>query len=278
MSAVDLRRLGPWNGTRATEIAIESQAGTLPQTSARLDSLCLPDTDRTPTHVAIIMDGNGRWAEMRGLRREAGHRAGTENIRRVIERLCERGVRYLTLFAFSTENWRRPKTEVRALMRLPGLYLKREVKQLHKAGIRLRHLGHLEVLDPRLQQQIREAMELTRDNDRMTLSVAFNYGGRREIVDAVQRMLAAGIPPEDIDEESFGAYLDTTGLPDPDLIVRTGGEMRLSNFLLWQAAYAEYYCTATYWPDFDQAEVDAALSAYASRSRKFGTVPGRDSA
>jgi undecaprenyl diphosphate synthase len=236
------------------------------------------DLDKVPSHVAIIMDGNGRWAQMRGLRREAGHRAGTENIRRVIERLCERGVRHLTLFAFSTENWRRPKTEVRSLMRLPGFYLKREVKQLHEAGIRLRHLGHLEVLDSRLQQQIRDAVELTQYNDRMTLSVAFNYGGRREIVDAVQRMLAAGVRPEDIDEESLGGYLDTSGLRDPDLIVRTGGEMRLSNFLLWQSAYAEYYCTSTYWPDFNEAEVDAALAAYAARSRRFGAVSDRTSA
>jgi undecaprenyl diphosphate synthase len=267
MSAVELRRLGDW--VRGAGPGGSDSDGRLMD----IERDCRPEADQTPAHVAIIMDGNGRWAERRGLRREAGHRAGTENIRRVIERLCERQVRFLTLFAFSTENWRRPKSEVRALMRLPGFYLKREVRQLHEAGIRLRHIGHLEVLDARLQQQIRDAMELTSANDRMTLSVAFNYGGRREIIDAVQRMLAAGLRPDEIDEESLGGYLDTADLPDPDLIVRTGGEMRLSNFLLWQSAYAEYYSTQTCWPDFDEAEVDSALDAYASRSRKFGAVP-----
>ncbi|HTE84440.1 MAG TPA: polyprenyl diphosphate synthase [Dehalococcoidia bacterium] len=278
MSTVDLRRFGHWGGSSGRRMETGAHTAIAPGPATTIDHACAPGLDKTPVHVAIIMDGNGRWAEGRGLRREAGHRAGTENIRRVLERLCERGVRYLTLFAFSTENWGRPKTEVRSLMRLPGLYLKREVRQLHEAGIRLRHLGHLEVLDARLQRQIRDAVALTRDNDRMTLSVAFNYGGRREIVDAVQRMIAAGTRPEEIDEDTLGTYLDTADLPDPDLIVRTGGEMRLSNFLLWQAAYAEYYCTATYWPDFDKAEVDAALDAYAARSRKFGTVPGRSSA
>jgi undecaprenyl diphosphate synthase len=219
------------------------------------------------------MDGNGRWAKQRGLRREAGHRAGTENIRRVIERFGQRGVCYLTLFAFSTENWRRPSSEVSALMRLPGFYLRREVKHLHEAGVRLRHLGHLDVLDPDLQAQIRQAVELTQHNTGMTLSVAFNYGGRREIVDAVRRMVEAGVSPDEIDENTLSGYLDTAGLPDPDLIIRTGGEMRLSNFLLWQAAYAEYYATPTFWPDFDQAEVDAALEAYAARTRRFGALP-----
>jgi len=229
---------------------------------------------KVPLHVAIIMDGNGRWAHQRGLGRQAGHRAGAENIRRVIERFCEHGVRYLTLFAFSTENWRRPPGEVRGLLRLPALYLRREVRHLHEAGIRLRHIGHLEVLDPTVQRRIRDAIEITRDNSRMTLSVAFNYGGRREIVDAVRRMAAEGISLHEIDEPTLAAHLDTAELPDPDLIIRTGGEMRLSNFLLWQAAYAEYYSTSAFWPDFDQAEVDAALGAYAARSRRFGAVPG----
>jgi undecaprenyl diphosphate synthase len=226
-----------------------------------------------PVHVAIIMDGNGRWAHERGLGRHAGHRAGTENIRRVIERLCEVGVRYLTLFAFSTENWRRPPREVRGLLRLPSLYLRREARQLHEAGIRLRHIGHLEVLEPAVQDQIRQAVEMTQYNTRMTLSVAFNYGGRREIVDAVRRIAAKGIPLDQIDEATLSAHLDTADLPDPDLIIRTAGEMRLSNFLLWQSAYAEYYSTATYWPDFDQAEVDLALQAYAARTRRFGALP-----
>jgi undecaprenyl diphosphate synthase len=276
MSAVDLRRFRAWG--RGGVEASEAEAPAGPVAVTPVGRACLVAGDKVPVHVGIIMDGNGRWAERRGLRREAGHRAGTENIRRVIERLCERGVRNLTLFAFSTENWQRPKGEVQALMRLPGLYLRREIKQLHEAGIRLRHLGHLEVLPPRLQQQIRDAVELTRNNERLTLAVAFNYGGRREIVDAVRRMVAAGVSVEEIDEETLTANLDTAGLPDPDLIVRTGGEMRLSNFLLWQSAYAEYYCTETCWPDFDQREVDAALDAYAVRSRRFGAVPDRTSA
>jgi undecaprenyl diphosphate synthase len=267
MSAVDISRLRRWSRTVPDPAAEESQG----PAAFELAGEC---TDSTPAHVAIIMDGNGRWAQMRGLRREAGHRAGTENIRRVLERLRERDVRYLTLFAFSTENWRRPKREVNALMRLPGLYLKREMRRLHESGIQLRHIGHLEVLDAPLQRQIREAIELTRNNTRMTLIIAFNYGGRREIIDAVQRMLAEGYRPEEIDEESIGDHLDTAGLPEPDLIVRTGGEMRLSNFLLWQSAYAEYYCTNTFWPDFDESEVDAALAAYAARSRRFGAVTG----
>jgi len=223
--------------------------------------------------VAIIMDGNGRWARSRGLGRQAGHRAGTENIRRVLERFCEHGVRYVTLFAFSTENWRRPPREVRGLMGLAAFYLRREVRHLHDSGIRLRHLGHLEVLDRGVQQQIQEAVELTRENTRMTLSVAFNYGGRREIVDAVRRIAAAGIPLDQIDERVLAAHLDTADLPDPDLIIRTGGEMRLSNFLLWQSAYAEYYSTETFWPDFDSGEVDAALTAFEGRTRRFGGLP-----
>jgi undecaprenyl diphosphate synthase len=267
MSAVDISRLRRWGRTAPEPVVDELQG----PAARELDGEC---DGKTPLHVAIIMDGNGRWAQMRGLRREAGHRAGTENIRRVLERLRDCNVRYLTIFAFSTENWRRPKREVNALMRLPGLYLKREMRRLHEAGIQLRHIGHLEVLDAPLQRQIREAIELTRNNTRMTLTVAFNYGGRREIVDAVQRMLAAGYGPDEIDEESISEHLDTAGLPDPDLIVRTGGEMRLSNFLLWQSAYAEYYCTNTFWPDFDETEVDAALAAYAARSRRFGAVTG----
>ena len=190
MSAVDVRRLSRWKRDKAPVLGEAAKAAELP--SASPDSHCQMEV---PTHVAIIMDGNGRWAEQRGLRREAGHRAGTENIRRVLERFCEHGVGYLTLFAFSTENWQRPKTEVRSLLRLPGIYLRREVKALHEAGIRLRHIGHLEVLDPRLQEQIRDAIELTSGNDRMTLSVAFNYGGRREIVDAVRRLIDAGVAP-----------------------------------------------------------------------------------
>jgi len=233
----------------------------------------LPHVERLPTHVAIIMDGNGRWAQERGLPRYEGHRAGTKNIRPVIERFAQYGIPYLTLFAFSTENWNRPKEEVRALLRLLSQAVRREARRLGAAGIRLRHLGRLDGLPPRLQQQVREAIELTKDNERMTVNVAFNYGGRAEILDAVRRLIAEGVPPEEIDEERFSAYLYSAGLPDPDLIIRTAGEMRLSNFLLWQGAYAEYYATPVYWPDFGPAEVDKALLAFSRRQRRFGTIP-----
>jgi len=223
-----------------------------------------------PDHVAIIMDGNGRWARIRGRPRLAGHRAGTENLRHIIERFADYGVRHLTLYAFSTENWNRPRREVRGLMAILSQVIKRETKHLHGNGIRLLHIGDLSALDPRLQRQVREAIELTRDNDRMTLAIAFNYGGRAEIVDAVRRIVTHGIPPEQIDEHLFAAYLSTAGLPDPDLIIRTAGEMRLSNFLLWQGAYAEFCTTPVYWPDFDIHDIDEALLAYSQRKRRFG--------
>lgn len=226
-----------------------------------------------PQHVAIIMDGNGRWAQERGLPREAGHQAGTENIRRVIEAFAERGVHYLTLYAFSTENWGRPQSEVQALLRLLSEVLDREVQALHEAGIRLRHIGRLDGLSERLRQQVQAAIELTKKNDRMTVCVAFNYGGRCEIVDAVRRIVTDGVPPDQITEGLVASYLYTADLPDPDLIIRTAGELRLSNFLIWQAAYAELYFTSTYWPDFDEAEIDRALEAYARRERRFGGRP-----
>lgn len=236
-----------------------------------------------PTHVAIIMDGNGRWAEERGLPRQAGHRAGTENIRRIIETFGEWGVRYLTLFAFSTENWTRPRTEVNILMRLVGRVVNREIKALHKQGVRLVHLGRLDRLPPQIRKQVEDAIELTKDNQRMTVCVAFDYGGRAEILEAVRRILVDGVPPERIDEAVFSSYLYTAGLPDPDLIIRTAGEVRMSNFLLWQSAYAEYYATPTYWPDFGPEEIQRALEAYSQRQRRFGGVlprerpPGRSS-
>ena len=225
---------------------------------------------RVPAHVAIIMDGNGRWAARRGLPRLAGHRAGTENLRRVIERLTDYGVRYLTLYAFSTENWARPKREVRGLMTILRHYLKRETKRLHKNGVRLVHIGNLDALDSNLQRQVLDAVDLTKDNDRMTLCVAFNYGGRAEIVDAVRRIVAEGVPPNQIDDALFTSYLHTAQLPDPDLIIRTAGEIRLSNFLLWQGAYAEFLSTPVYWPDFDADDIDEALLAYSQRKRRFG--------
>lgn len=225
-----------------------------------------------PQHVAIIMDGNGRWAKERGLPRIAGHRAGTENIRRVIECLAEHGVRYITLFAFSTENWERPSGEVRGLIRILGRVIDRETKDFHQHGVRLRLLGRVDRLSPRLQRKVRDAIELTKDNERLTVSVAFDYGGRDELVEAVKRIVADGIPPEDIDESLVSGYLYTAGLPDPDLIIRTAGEMRLSNFLLWQAAYSEYYATPTYWPDFGAEDIEKALEAYSQRERRFGRL------
>jgi undecaprenyl diphosphate synthase len=228
---------------------------------------------RVPRHVAIIMDGNGRWAQERGLSRHAGHRAGTENIRNIIRAFGERGVEVLTLYAFSTENWGRPRREVNALMRLIGRVITREVKELHRNGIKLVHIGDLEPLDRAIRAKVVQAIDLTKDNDRMTVAVAFNYGSRAEIVEAAKRIVAAGIPPDQIDESLFASYLYTAGLPDPDLVIRTAGEVRLSNFLLWQSSYAELYATPAYWPDFDEGEVDRALTAYARRVRRFGGVP-----
>jgi len=233
-----------------------------------------PEGNAVPRHVAIIMDGNGRWAKQRGLSRQAGHRAGTENLRRLLRVFVERRVKYLTLYAFSTENWKRPKREINPLLRLIGRVIDRELQSLHENGVRLVHIGSLEPLSDDLRGRIERAVELTKDNDTLTVCVAFNYGARAEIVDAVRRVISAGVKPEDVTEQSFADYLDTAGLPDPDLVIRTAGEMRLSNFLLWQAAYAEFYFTPVYWPDFDEAEVDKALLAYSQRVRNFGGLNG----
>jgi len=231
-----------------------------------------PPLTIVPYHVAIIMDGNGRWAQARGQPRLAGHRAGTENIRRILEGCVEFGVKMLTIYAFSTENWERPPDEVRGLIGILEDVLRREVQELHKNGVRLRHIGRLEGIAPRLIQAVRDAIELTQDNTRLTLNVAFNYGGRTEILDAVRRMIADGVKPEAVNEATMARYLYTAGMPDPDLIIRTAGEMRLSNFLIWQAAYAEYYATPTFWPDFDKAELYKALLAYGQRERRFGRL------
>lgn len=238
----------------------------------------VPRTDNLPQHVAIIMDANGRWAEARGLPRSDGHEAGTENIREIIRLFGERDVRYLTLYAFSTENWRRPPTEVRGLMHILSRVIDREVQPLHEAGVQLRYIGHLDVLEPTLRRQIERAVRRTAENQEMTVCVAFNYGGRSEVVDAVRRIVAAKVPASDVDEAMIARHLYTDGLPDPDLIIRTGGQQRLSNFLIWQAAYAEYYATPTYWPDFSESDVDAALEEYARRIRKFGGLAANTSA
>ena len=226
----------------------------------------------SPNHVGIIMDGNGRWAARHGMSRSEGHRAGTENLRRIIEAFIRQGVRYLTLYAFSTENWNRPDDEVSALLAIVNEVIRTEVDELHREDIRLRHLGRLDRLPPVLRRSICESIELTKHNSRMTLCVAFDYGGRAEIVDAVRSIIADGVRAEDVDEELLRRYMYTNGMPDPDLIIRTSGEQRLSNFLIWQAAYSEYYTTPVYWPDFDEAEVDKALEAYSRRKRRFGEV------
>jgi undecaprenyl diphosphate synthase len=226
--------------------------------------------------VGIIMDGNGRWAQQRGLPRVAGHRAGTENIRRVIERFADHGVRYLTLYAFSTENWNRPQPEVQSLMRLLGRFLRREVDNLHRNGIRLRLLGHQETLPGWLQSQVAEAIALTAANRRMTLNICFSYGGRDDIVGAIRRIIASGLPAERVDEAMVAAGLSTAGMPDPGLVIRTAGDLRISNFLLWQCAYAELYFTDAFWPDFGREDIDMALADYARRKRKFGGLLPED--
>jgi len=225
---------------------------------------------RLPEHVAFIMDGNGRWAEKRGLPRMEGHRAGLEATRAVIRYLGEYNIKYVTLYSFSTENWNRPRKEVNGLLKLMESSIDKEVKEMHKQGVRIRHLGHLDRLPPHLAQAIEKAVALTGNNTGMTLSLAYDYGGRTEILDAVRKITADGIPPEDIDEKLFGSYLYTAGLPEVDLVVRTGGEMRISNFLLWQSAYSEYYFTSVLWPDLNKKEVDKALESFSRRQRRFG--------
>lgn len=231
-----------------------------------------PETMPVPHHLGIIMDGNGRWAKARGLPRAAGHQAGVDNIKRILEHCVLRGVKVLSIYAFSTENWGRPAEEVSGLMRLLGLTIQRQLNELHKNGVRILHSGRMEGIHPQLQKQILHALDVTRNNERITLNVAFNYGGRAEILDAVRHVMQDGISPDNLSEEVLSSYLYTAHLPDPDLIVRTGGEWRLSNFLIWQAAYAEYYTTPTFWPDFDEGELDKALTEYSRRQRRFGRV------
>ena len=227
---------------------------------------------KIPVHVAIIMDGNGRWAQKRGLPRNDGHRAGVENMRRVLQSAVEFGVKVLTVYAFSTENWGRPEGEVHGLLGILEETIRREVPEMHKNGVQLRHLGRLEGISDDMKAAVRAAIELTKHNDRIVLNVAFNYGGRSEILDAIRKMVREHVPPDQVDEALFAKYLYTNGLPDPDLIVRTAGEMRLSNFLIWQGAYAEYYSTPTLWPDFDQNELFKALLAFSQRQRRFGKL------
>jgi len=225
-----------------------------------------------PRHVAIIMDGNGRWAKKRGLPRQAGHRAGAENLRRVINACVEFKIQILTIYAFSTENWGRPEREVRGLMKIISRVIDQELKDLNAQGVCLHHLGSMTGVNVSLQEKVRRAIELTKNNDRLILNVAFNYGGRAEILHAVKQMLADNISSEALTEELFSSYLFTRGLPDPDLVIRTSGELRISNFLIWQAAYSEFYPTPTYWPDFGREHLYEAILAFNERERRFGLV------
>ncbi|WP_420642773.1 isoprenyl transferase [Candidatus Leptofilum sp.] len=227
---------------------------------------------RIPQHVAIIMDGNGRWAKKRGLPRHAGHRAGAENLRRIINASVEFGINILTIYAFSTENWGRPEREVRALMKIIARVLDQELKELNAQGVCLHHLGDMTGVEQDLQDKVHNAIELTKNNNRLILNVAFNYGGRAEILHAVRQMLADEIAPETLSESLFSSYLFTRGLPDPDLVIRTSGELRISNFLIWQAAYSEFYPTPVYWPDFGRKELYEAIVAFNQRERRFGLV------
>lgn len=225
-----------------------------------------------PQHVAIIMDGNGRWANNRGLPRLAGHEAGGKNIRPVAKIFADYGVKYLTLYAFSTENWTRPRAEVAGLLILLGKKLDQETQAFHQENIRLVHLGRLDRLSKRLREKVEAAVELTKNNIGLTLCLAFDYGGRDEIVQAARRIAGAGIPGDKIDESVLARYLYSPDIPDPDLVIRTGGETRLSNFLLWQAAYSELFFTPVLWPDFGPKAIEEALSEYKRRQRRFGRI------
>ena len=226
--------------------------------------------NRVPTHVGIIMDGNGRWAKARGLPRLAGHHAGTKNLRRVIRAAANAGVKYLTFYAFSTENWSRPEEEVSGLMGLLAEFIETETPELHKEGARLRHIGELDQLEPQLRKKIDDAIELTKNNTRVDVILAFNYGGRDEIVSAVRKIVASGIPAEEITQQTLSDAMFTAGIPDPDLIIRTSGELRTSNFLTWQSVYSEWAFPQVLWPDFDEAALAEILEEYAHRDRRFG--------
>jgi undecaprenyl diphosphate synthase len=225
-----------------------------------------------PTHVAIIMDGNGRWASARGLSRIAGHEAGGKNVRPVVRIFADYGVRYVTLYAFSTENWSRPRIEVAGLLGLLAKKIDQETQAFHRENIRLVHLGRLDRLSQQVRKKVKAAVELTKKNTGLTLCLAFDYGSRDEIVHAAKCIADAGIPRGKIDESLFAQYLYCPGIPDPDLIIRTAGENRLSNFLLWQAAYSELYFTRVLWPDFRHKDVEEALSEYERRQRRFGKI------
>jgi undecaprenyl diphosphate synthase len=230
------------------------------------------DYDRLPQHVAVIMDGNGRWAAQRHLPRVEGHRAGIESVREVVEGSARLGIKVLTLYAFSVENWKRPATEVSMLMSLLKRYLRLELKTLLGNNIRFRVIGRADELAPDVRTELKMAEEKTAGNSGMLFNIALNYGGRAEIVEAVRKLMATGVAPDDLDEQRFSEFLYTAGQPDPDLLIRTSGEMRVSNFLLWQIAYAEIWVTDTLWPDFRKRDLIEAVLAYQKRDRRYGGI------
>ena len=236
------------------------------KTSPRTENL----EKNVPRHVAIIMDGNGRWAIARDLDVSEGHHAGFENIRRVVNDFAKRGVEYLTLYAFSTENWDRPETEVNGILDLAIAVIANEAQELHANGVRIKHLGRVDRLSPELRDQLEQAVEMTAGNKGLTLGIAFDYGGRAEIVQAVRRMVEETVSPGEVDEQKFSEFLYTSDMPDVDLLIRTGGDFRISNFLLWQTAYSEFYSSETWWPDFFGERIDEAFDAFNERKRRFG--------
>jgi undecaprenyl diphosphate synthase len=241
------------------------------------------DAERPATrHVAVIMDGNGRWAAERGLPRVEGHRQGVESVRRTVEAAMEQGITHLTLFSFSSENWRRPQQEIHDLFGLLRRFVRRDLAELHKNGVKIRVIGARTNLEDDILRMLDDAVDLTKDNTALNLTIAFNYGGRDEIARAAQRLAedvrSGTVAPEDITPNLFGAYLDTAGLPDPDLLIRTSGELRLSNFLLWQLAYAEFVFVDVYWPDFTKELFEAAIVEYQRRNRRFGGRTARSTA
>ena len=229
-----------------------------------------------PVHVAIIMDGNGRWAQKRGLPRLDGHRVGVDSIQKILKTLSQKGVQYVTLYAFSTENWNRPEEEVTGILEILQYALRVQTEALHENNVRIVHIGKQDRLSHQLREEVAHAEQLTRGNSGITLNVAFDYGGRDEILAAVKKIIRDGIPEDQVDEALFQSYLFTGHSPDPDLIIRTGGEMRISNFLLWQSAYSEYYHTPTLWPDLESDEIERVLEDYSTRQRRFGRVEPED--
>ena len=230
----------------------------------------MENTFNLPRHVAFIMDGNGRWAEQRGLSRVEGHRAGVKNIVPILGYLMKRGISFVTLYAFSTENWNRPQEEVNGIFHLLESVLSKEARDFHKKGVRIMHIGRLSELPPKLQKSINQIQKLTANNKGMNVAFAFNYGGRAEVIDAIRKFAASGEQAESLNEETFGKYLYSADMPDADMVIRTGGEIRTSNFLIWQAAYSEYYFTPVFWPDFNEEELEKALETYSQRHRRFG--------